>query len=258
MSKKLLLHIQPDLVPELDVQAVISAAESMVRESDVSEPIRVMPGEEGDVEFINIGFESEDVGRLWRLVWKTLYIDRDSQLARASMAMCEGEDGWTDYDQLHHMDPSVHRVPLEGVGFPMVKLGIRHRDGVETPWAYDLGGEYMLDNIPFFAYGLSLWDVVLAEAASDGLLECTEVIRKSGNRTVRIVFAQGVDVSSAEAAVLGAIADLGCTYAGASPRYICVNVPAEVDLEMLGYQLTTAGCDWEHADPSRDELFPEN
>jgi len=51
---------------------------------------------------------------------------------------------------------------------PSAKIVIRttYDDGsadMETPWAYDLGNDrYKLDNLLWFAYGISWHDVVLA------------------------------------------------------------------------------------------------
>jgi len=73
----------------------------------------------------------------------------------------------------------------------MVKIRFRGPDpgDVETLWAVPVsGGFYRLDNSPFFAYGVSSQDIVEAQPGQDEFLEFVRCIKKSGNRTVRVVF----------------------------------------------------------------------
>lgn len=62
---------------------------------------------------------------------------------------------------------------------------------VEPLWAYDLGGDrFKLDNSPFYAYGVSTDDTVLAPYDdAEGFPTYRSVVSKSGNRTVRIITA---------------------------------------------------------------------
>lgn len=59
--------------------------------------------------YSNLMFEATDVQKLWGLLREVLYRDEKvgMALSQASMAMCEGEDGWNDYLLLYHFDPSV-------------------------------------------------------------------------------------------------------------------------------------------------------
>lgn len=65
-------------------------------------------------------------------------------------------------------DSPGHRT----LGPEFVKVRLKAPDGtVETPWAIALGaGLYRLDNIPFFAYGVSADDVREAAPEDDGHL----------------------------------------------------------------------------------------
>ena len=82
------------------------------------------------------------------------------------------------------------RSPKRSDQAELVKIAFTDDDGqVETLWAFDLGGgRYRLDSTPWFQYGVSWKDVVAARPDSDGLLCFTQVLEKSGYRTVRVAF----------------------------------------------------------------------
>jgi hypothetical protein len=63
---------------------------------------------------------------------------------------------------------------------------------VETLWAFDLGQDaYRLDNSPFYAYSVSVGDVVFAPVdPQDERPTFQRVLEKSGNRTVRVILTQ--------------------------------------------------------------------
>ena len=143
----------------------------------------------------------------------------------------------------------LFRVPGEG-----------DRAHVETLWAFDLGGDrYRLDNSPFYAYGVSLGDTVLAPHDRDeGFPTFKGVVSKSGNRTVRVAFDSPVQAGSSSDHVLQDLVRLGCDYEGANRRYIVVNVPAAVDLSAVVKCLVDCNAEWEHADPTYEELHPDD
>ncbi|HKA18819.1 MAG TPA: hypothetical protein VKN18_11065 [Blastocatellia bacterium] len=41
------------------------------------------------------------------------------------------------------------------------------------------------------------------------------------------------------------------------PRLISINVPTEVELKMVADYLIASGHNWEYADPTYDDLFPD-
>jgi len=129
---------------------------------------------------------------------------------------------------------------------------------VETLWATALGNdEYKLDNSPFYAYSVSWEDVVYAPVDPDeGRPTFVRVLRKSGNRTVRVIFDPPVAEGNASAAVLQGLVELGCTYEGANRGYVSVNVPPSTKLEDVRKYLIERDAQWEHADPTHAELFP--
>jgi hypothetical protein len=130
---------------------------------------------------------------------------------------------------------------------------------VETLWAVPLGDDcYRLDNSPFYAYGVSWWDTVFAPInAQEGLPTFQSVVAKSGNRTVRVIFDPPVSPDNASDQVLQGLVALGCSYEGANPGYMSVNIPPGVELQQVRSYLIQHDAQWEHADPTYDSLFPD-
>jgi len=120
-------------------------------------------------------------------------------------------------------------------------------ESVETLWAVDLGGDrYSLDNSPFYAYNLSWKDVVEARFDEDlGILVPTATVKKSGNRTARILLNDGVDINVDLAPLL----QMGCSYEGFRSRLIVVNIPPDTDIDMVTLFLKDRFT-WELADPN--------
>src|SRR3954469_2155401 len=75
----------------------------------------------------------------------------------------------------------------------VVELGY-HWSGIggEGIWARPMGGDlYEVDNIPFYAYGLNVGDVVRAIAEAPHMKPVVNGIeRASGHRTLRVRFAE--------------------------------------------------------------------
>ena len=74
-----------------------------------------------------------------------------------------------------------------------VLFSVPDEDGgadIETLWAFNLGSDkYKLDNLPYFAYGVSWNDVILAPFDEDEQFPTFQkVVSKSGNRTIRLIF----------------------------------------------------------------------
>lgn len=130
---------------------------------------------------------------------------------------------------------------------------------VETLWATAAGDdEYVLDNSPFYAYSVSWKDTVYAPVAEeDGLPTFVRVVKKSGHRTVRVVFDPPVQEGNESEVLLQGLLELGCTYEGANRGYMAIDLPPEVPLEGVRQYLIKHAAQWEHADPSYAELFPD-
>jgi hypothetical protein len=131
---------------------------------------------------------------------------------------------------------------------------------VETLWADSLGeNRYRLDNLPWYAYRVSLDDVVEALPDSDGQLHLVRVVEKSGNRTIRLMCAVGEsdrELTLESKQLLAGLIERGCSYEGANKVLVAVNVPPLVRLDLIAEYLVEAGVEWEYADPTYEDLFP--
>lgn len=143
-----------------------------------------------------------------------------------------------------------------------VLFRVANEDGsaeVETLWATALGNDrYRLDNSPFYAYGVSWEDVVLAPYdAQEQFPTFQRVLEKSGNRTIRILFDEAVEPGNESEKILQDLVSLGCSYEGANRRYISLNIPPEVDLKAIIAFAIDNALTWEHADPTYDEVHAQ-
>ena len=144
----------------------------------------------------------------------------------------------------------------------LAKVAFRVGEGddveVETPWARKVGvNTFVLDNLPWFAYGISAGDTFEAIPAGDGLPEFTRVLEKSGNRTVRVILKPSVKESPESQAVLDHLVAMGCEYEGMNGSYFAVNIPPRVEFADVCAFLTEGKLQWEHADPTYAELHPD-
>jgi hypothetical protein len=127
---------------------------------------------------------------------------------------------------------------------------------VETLWATSLGGDqYKLDNSPFYAYSVSWEDIVYAPFdPSEERPTFQRVVKKSGNRTVRVIFDPPIEDGNSSDTVLQGLVVLGCSYEGANRGYMSINIPPEVELQQVREYLIANQAQWEHADPTYSEL----
>ena len=144
----------------------------------------------------------------------------------------------------------------------LVKIALRSADGtdvqVETPWAKRVGDNlYELDNVPWYAYGVSCGDIVEALPAEDGLPEFRRVVRKSGNRTLRVILKPPANESTDSKAILDRLVVMGCDCEGMNHSYVAVNIPPTANFGDVCAFLTDTGQTWEHADPTYEQLHPE-
>lgn len=130
---------------------------------------------------------------------------------------------------------------------------------VETLWAYELGDDlYQLANTPFFAYGVSWEDVVSAPYDPDEEFPTfREVVSKSGNRTVRILFDIPVEEGNESSMVLLGLEERGCSCEGLDKTFIAVNIPPDIPLGDIALYLNDCDVEWEYADPTEEDLFED-
>ena len=142
----------------------------------------------------------------------------------------------------------------------LVKIEFRVTDetgetDVETLWATPLGNDlYRLENSPWFAYGVSFLDTVRARSAANNLPVFEAVVKKSGNRTVRVILDPPAEAGNSSAEMLDELVALGASYEGLNPKYMAVNIEAHVDFVRICRFLTERKVQWEHADPTYAQI----
>jgi len=102
----------------------------------------------------------------------------------------------------------------------------------ESLWAKDLGGDlYEIQNIPFCAYGLNCGDVVRATPDGPDLKpEVRAVVKRSGNRTLRISFCDELSKEQQQPC-LDALKSMGAELERANEQFVCVNVLPSADYD---------------------------
>lgn len=102
--------------------------------------------------------------------------------------------------------------------------GTWHRHASEGLWAESLGtNRFRLRNIPFFAYELSLDDVV--QVGHSGV----DVIERAGHSTYRVFLRDGLPPSDLDE-WLGRLELAGANYERATARLIALDVPPAADV----------------------------
>lgn len=120
---------------------------------------------------------------------------------------------------------------------------------VENVWAFECGpDEYQLDNCPFFAYDVSLGDIVLAP--KDDISKSPvfkKVVQKSGNRTIRLLFDLAQTPLNEIREILSRLDEYGCGHEGYNNIYYCVNIPPQASYSTILTYLRDVGVDFEEA-----------
>jgi len=133
---------------------------------------------------------------------------------------------------------------------PLTKIAFTDEQGdIETLWAFDLGGgRYKLDSTPWYQYGVS-WQDIVSASLRDGQLHFDRVLTKSGYRTLRVRSDQRVPQG-----LLDSLVEIGCSYEGANPTFISIDVPSSTELQAAVDLLMASGLEWEHADPTYEQI----
>jgi hypothetical protein len=117
---------------------------------------------------------------------------------------------------------------------------------------------YQLENSPFFAIGLSWEDTIEAKPGESGVLEYKQCVKKSGNRTLRIMFEEFRLNEDPAQHILNRLSEMGASYEGMQPRLVSLNVPPEVNLaSVTDYLSGQSGIQWEYADPTYEQVIKE-
>ncbi len=104
-----------------------------------------------------------------------------------------------------------------------------HSHATETVWAEPVGGDrFRLDNVPFYAYGVSYDDTVVATETDEGRL-VQRVSERGGHSTYRI-FVSDPEAVEGFRQSWAPLQALGCTLERATRRLLAVDVPPEADI----------------------------
>lgn len=110
----------------------------------------------------------------------------------------------------------------------------------ETVWAEPLGdSRYKILNSPFFVFGYSFQDIVIAETKDNEFPIVLKIDRKSGHSTYRINTNYKLD-SNLFLFYWKELEKLGCSYENANGRLISVDVLPEANIQVV-YNLLENG-----------------
>jgi hypothetical protein len=128
----------------------------------------------------------------------------------------------------------------------------------EGLWGEPISGDtFLLWNTPFFHYGVSYGDVVLASYRNDEERPTFErVVEKRGHRTIRFLMFGEHWEKAEQAGVLDKMNALGAHYKGLYGRLVSLDIPREANFEAIWKELERRGIEFEFADPTHDVLFP--
>lgn len=113
-----------------------------------------------------------------------------------------------------------------------------HGSTTETLWVEPVGsGQYRLANVPFFAFGLSLRDVVLAHEEG-GRLVFSSALRRGGHSTYRLLVKPARQQDFPE--FWDPLQASGCTFEQGKGNLFAVDVPESANIFDV-YKLFEAG-----------------
>jgi hypothetical protein len=114
------------------------------------------------------------------------------------------------------------------------------RPATETLWAERIDQRrFRLRNVPFFVFGVSVEDVVLAQTSEDGVIEFEAVLIHSGHSTYRIMARAASSPEVLQQKWQG-LEQLGCTYEQGPGSLRAVDVPPSADIYEV-YKLLEQG-----------------
>jgi hypothetical protein len=105
-----------------------------------------------------------------------------------------------------------------------------HSHALENLWAEPLGNDrFRLQNVPFYAFGISLDDVVSAKSIG-GQLIVQDVQERGGHSTYRVYLKDVTVDSEAFMRLWKPLEAIGATFEQANDRLLAVDVPDTADI----------------------------
>lgn len=110
--------------------------------------------------------------------------------------------------------------------------GAWHGSATETLWAERVDDRRLrLRNVPFYAFGVSVEDVVFAHPA-EGIFEFDGVSIRGGHSTYRIIIGKKAETGRVEE-WWARLSELGCTYEQGSGGLRAIDVPPSADIRAV-------------------------
>ena len=108
-------------------------------------------------------------------------------------------------------------------------VGDSSKSETESLWALPSGKGFKLDNIPFYAKGVSFGDVVSAKEV-DSCLRMLELLEPSGHSTVRLWFSSEQEVQPTREA----LKSMGCSSEiSDQSKLVAVDIPPAISYEEI-------------------------
>jgi hypothetical protein len=103
--------------------------------------------------------------------------------------------------------------------------------GGESLWAQALGADrYRIENVPFYAYGVNVHDVVEARPSSPDLKPSVlRVLESGGHSTIRVSFHEGV-AEEDRIGHLSLLRELHVTFERSSASYFALDLEPDADI----------------------------
>lgn len=138
-----------------------------------------------------------------------------------------------------------HEQPEAGSGWAKVIMPLAaadwHNHANEIMWAFPLGeNRFRIQNVPFYAFGVSYDDVVEAPTIGNQNV-MRAVVQRGGHSTYRIFVSNTASLKRFSEFWLP-LERLGCTFERATERLFGIDVPPEADIYKV-YDLLQAGED---------------
>lgn len=111
-----------------------------------------------------------------------------------------------------------------------------HGYSSESVWGKRRGGDLAeIDNIPAYAYGLAVCDIVKYRG-NDGVCEFVELVEDGGHSTIRVIFRKYPSSEKSVGVFVERINDCGCRYESSTlgeDKLFAIDVPPDLDINCI-------------------------